>query len=259
MDDPYDEVKSEVESSLQHLSSLLASYARLLRNPQTRPDDLSYAHSELLALLSALDNDVDELQQALQLVERDPLMRTRLGLGQAVLAQRRTFVETVKAEMKTARKQLAPSNGVTSSKSSRSQTQKPTTTIPNPLSSSSTPGKGAPYRDSPYDAQTGGAQVDEESDPNAEFEMQHQSLLIEQQDQTLTSISGTVEQLRSQAWTMGQEVYDQNAMLEELDREVDATGTRLERAQRRMDRFIKQNKSTLSNQVFNSSAPAGVF
>ncbi|KDE05260.1 hypothetical protein MVLG_04395 [Microbotryum lychnidis-dioicae p1A1 Lamole] len=243
MDDPYDEVTSEVEYSLQQLSNLLSSYARLLRTPSPTPEDLSYAHSELLALLSALDNDVEELQEALDLVERDPVMSSRLGLSTAVLAQRRRFVERVKAEMKTARKQLATSNGASPNQSSRSRSQKPQTTLPNPLSSSARPYTSTPYRDTPYDA----APNEEDSDPNADFEMQHQSLLIEQQDQTLTSISGTVEQLRSQAWTMGQEVYDQNAMLDELDRQVDATGTRLEKAQRKMDRFVKANKSSPSS------------
>ncbi|SGZ32260.1 BQ5605_C064g12785 [Microbotryum silenes-dioicae] len=277
MDDPYDEVTSEVEYSLQQLSNLLSSYARLLRTPSPTPEDLSYAHSELLALLSALDNDVEELQEALDLVERDPVMSSRLGLSTAVLAQRRRFVERVKAEMKTARKQLATSNGASPNQSSRSRSQKPKTTLPNPLSSSARPYTSTPYRDTPYDA----APNEEDSDPNADFEMQHQSvsgihngqvggitsiavlievafqLLIEQQDQTLTSISGTVEQLRSQAWTMGQEVYDQNAMLDELDRQVDATGTRLEKAQRKMDRFVKANKSRSKNECRDESPVEG--
>ncbi|SCZ98501.1 BZ3500_MvSof-1268-A1-R1_Chr3-1g05425 [Microbotryum saponariae] len=283
MDDPYDEVKSEVEYSLQQLSNLLSSYARLLRAPSSTAEDVSYAHSELLALLSALDNDVQELQEALDLVERDPVISSRLGLSAAVLAQRKRFVERVKEEMKTARKQLATSNGASSNQSSRSRfrsrSQKPHTTIPNPLSSSTRQGTGTPYRDTPYDAAPNG-ETHQDSDPNADFEMQHQSvsgihngqvgitsiavlieptfqLLIEQQDQTLTSISGTVEQLRAQAWTMGQEVYDQNAMLDELDRQVDATGTRLERAQRKMDRFIKANKSRSKDECHEQNSVDG--
>ena len=40
---------------------------------------------------------------------------------------------------------------------------------------------------------------------------------MEQQDRTLTDISGTVGMLREQAKVMGQEVLDQNVLLDELD------------------------------------------
>ena len=84
-------------------------------------------------------------------------------------------------------------------------------------------------------------------------------LLIEQQDRTLTDISGTVDLLREQAKVMGREVLDQNVyvlslpslkcayasrrMLEEMDGHVDGTSNRLAKAQRRMQGFIRENQS----------------
>lgn len=66
---------------------------------------------------------------------------------------------------------------------------------------------------------------------------------MHQQDRTLTEISGTVNLLREQARLMGSEVVDQNKLLYELDEHVDMTASRLERAQKKMNKFIRDNKS----------------
>lgn len=88
--------------------------------------------------------------------------------------------------------------------------------------------------------------------------------MMEQQDRTLTDISGTVGLLREQAQLMGREVYEQNQcvdlqpflpltltllfcrLLDELDQHVDSTSSRLAKAQKRMDRFVRENSAFTS-------------
>ncbi|GAA5929662.1 Tlg1p [Sporobolomyces koalae] len=84
-------------------------------------------------------------------------------------------------------------------------------------------------------------------DPDAEFEQQHQSLLMEQQDRTLTDIAGTVGLLREQARVIGTEVGEQNALLDELDQQADSISSRLAKAQRQMDRFLRDNSASPSS------------
>lgn len=50
--------------------------------------------------------------------------------------------------------------------------------------------------------------------------------------------------LRDQAKVMGNEVREQNVMLEQLDHDVDRTGRKLGSAQKRMGAFIRQNQGT---------------
>lgn len=72
---------------------------------------------------------------------------------------------------------------------------------------------------------------------------QQQQFYMETQDRMLDSISGTVSTLKAQAGLMGREVLDQVGMLEDLEAGVDRSQSRLDRAQKRMNDFIRANKS----------------
>ncbi|GAA6012012.1 hypothetical protein JCM10207_003460 [Rhodosporidiobolus poonsookiae] len=236
-DDPYFEVKSEVESTLSSLVQLSATHARLLRStPQalhTSSEELQWSQSEIRALLSAIQPDVEELEEAVEALE-DPGVARRLGIADKEVKARRDFVERTKGEIAAIRRQL-PATSATSPDRSRKRLSATSSAYPpsyhtrNPLDPSDEDGRA------------------EESDPNAEFEAQHQTLLVQQQDRTLTDISGTVGLLRQQAQLMGREVLEQNAMLEDLDDRVDRTTSRLEKAQRKMDKFIKEHQNSASS------------
>ncbi|GAA6027213.1 hypothetical protein JCM8097_002490 [Rhodosporidiobolus ruineniae] len=235
MDDPYFEVKVEVETTLQTLSQLSASYARLSRstpaNQHATSEDLQWALSELRATLAAIQPDLEEVEESVATVE-DPGVARRLGISDAEVRSRRDFVESAKGQIAAIRRQLPRSSGTSPDRSRKrlsgtSSTYPPSYHTRNPLSD-----------------EDGGA---EESDPYAEHEQQHQTLLVEQQDRTLTDISGTVGLLRQQAQLMGREVLEQNAMLEDLDESVDRTTGRLAKAQRKMDRFVKEHQNSASS------------
>ncbi|GAA5849411.1 hypothetical protein JCM5353_001079 [Sporobolomyces roseus] len=87
----------------------------------------------------------------------------------------------------------------------------------------------------------------DDPEADADFEVQHQSLLLQQQDSTLTDIASTVGLLREQAKVIGQEVSEQTQFLSELDTQVDSTSSRLAKAQRKMDKFMRDNSSSPSS------------
>jgi syntaxin 6 len=105
-------------------------------------------------------------------------------------------------------------------------------------------------------------------------------MIMKQQDQTLGTISGVVGVLREQASLMGQEMSEQNVwvvgsvldlflqdnlpiiyltqlcsdillsicvrvfrMLDELDGQIDHTESKLSKANRKLNRFVEENKS----------------
>ncbi|KAM0787899.1 hypothetical protein ACM66B_003948 [Microbotryomycetes sp. NB124-2] len=213
--DPYYQVKSEVEATLQSLETLYSSYTRLRRSsPSHGSQEVQWALDEVKATLSALEGDLEELEESVAAVE-EPGIAHRLGIMDAQVRQRRTFVDRVKQQVASVRAAL-PSSRQTTLSGNRG------------------------YGDLPDD-------LDDLEDPEAAYEMQHQTLLLEQQDRTLTDISGTVEMLREQAKVVGQEVYDQNRLLEDIDAHVDSTGSRLAKAQKRMNKFIDDNKNSPSS------------
>ncbi|GAA5978720.1 hypothetical protein JCM11641_006154 [Rhodosporidiobolus odoratus] len=236
-DDPYFEVKAEVETTLSTLGSLSSQYARLSRSTPAalRPtsDELQWAISELKATLAAIEPDIDELEDSVAAVE-EPGVSRRLGISDKEVKARRDFVQRAKGEVAAIRRQLPVTTSISPDRTrnrlcATSSAYPPSYHTRNPLKVSDDDGRG------------------DESDPNAEFEAQHQTLLVQQQDRTLTDISGTVGLLRQQAQVMGREVLEQNAMLEDLDDRAERTGSRLAKAQRKMDRFVKDHVDSPSS------------
>ncbi|BGP56050.1 hypothetical protein JCM8202v2_003659 [Rhodotorula sphaerocarpa] len=210
--DPFHEVRAEVEAALQELSTSASSVSRRRRKlaPQQHANDreLQQTISQLRAQLLTIEPDVEELEDAIAAIE-EPGVARRLGISDSEVRSRRSVVQRIKGDLE----DTAPGRRSASTTAFR-------------------PDSG-PLAEEP----------EEGPDPNAEFEMQHQSLLIEQQDRTLTDISGTVGLLREQAHLMGQEVFEQNQMIGEIDEHVDSTASRLAKAQSRMDRFVREHNS----------------
>ena len=92
--DPYLLVKSEVESSLQAASTLHSTFKRVIAAPSSS-EELVRSRDELRGALTALEADVDELQQSVDVVVRDP----RFGLGELEVDRRRAFVRRIQGEV----------------------------------------------------------------------------------------------------------------------------------------------------------------
>ena len=99
---PFGLFYSEVESTLQTLSTLHSSYHRILRSVPTlrqqASEELSWALAELKATLSAIEGDVDELDDSVLAIEEKGVA-ARLGISDHQVRERRSFVERVKREL----------------------------------------------------------------------------------------------------------------------------------------------------------------
>lgn len=71
-------------------------------------------------------------------------------------------------------------------------------------------------------------------------------MMIREQDRTIESIGMTLNTLHEQAGLMGQEIMEHNEMLDDLERGVDRTDSKLNDAMRRMKKFIRQTEETKS-------------
>ncbi|KAF8549082.1 hypothetical protein OG21DRAFT_1448321 [Imleria badia] len=70
--------------------------------------------------------------------------------------------------------------------------------------------------------------------------------MIQEQDRTMDSISGTLTTLAQQAGLMGQEIGQHNEMLDDLERNVDRSDSKLNSAMRKMKKFIQDTEDTKS-------------
>jgi len=83
-------------------------------------------------------------------------------------------------------------------------------------------------------------------DHQAKWAQQEQQIMIQQQDQTITSIAGTLSTIAQQAGLMGTEISEHNEMLDDLDRGVDQTDSKLSDAMRRMRKFVRETEERRS-------------
>ncbi|KAN0131598.1 t-SNARE [Lactarius tabidus] len=218
--DPYHEVQSEIQSSLQTAEQLRASFLRIRSTARDGNEELEWARSELKATLSALDADLEDLEESVRMVETTGARM--FGLDDAEVIQRRRYVSHVRTEIEKMRADVErhqPSDSVDPATPSRSNTRSPFS--------------GADHEP-----------IDE--DHQAQWARQEQQMMIQQQDQAIDSIAGTLSTIAQQAGLMGSEISEHNEMLDDLDRGVDRTDSKLSDAMRKMRKFVRETEETKS-------------
>ncbi|KAG8853283.1 hypothetical protein FRB96_008368 [Tulasnella sp. 330] len=206
-EDPYHEVKAEIQTSLQTAATLRASYLRIASTATGDSEELRWAGSELKATLAALDADLEDLEESVRIVEGSG--GRSFGIGGNEVIQRRQFCRFVRTEIESMRADLSPGKASTS----RSQPSRPAE-VPSP----------------------------EEEDDQSEWERQEQATMLRQQDSTLSTIAGTLGTLVEQAGLMGREIGEHNEMLSDLEANVDRTSNKLGGAMKKMQQFIRDTE-----------------
>ncbi|KAJ1568959.1 Syntaxin-6 [Cladochytrium tenue] len=101
-DDPYFQVKEEVEAALAEASQLLANWKRLRTSGDGR--ELQWTADELQAALRALDDDLADLDESVRIAQTNP---ARFRLDARDLAARKDFVARARRAVADARAALA--------------------------------------------------------------------------------------------------------------------------------------------------------
>ncbi|KAI6019828.1 t-SNARE [Pisolithus orientalis] len=218
--DPYHAVQQDVQSTLQTVVTLRASYFRIQNMAHEGSEELVWAQNELKATLAALEADLEALDESVRVVESTgPRF---FNLGDAEVAERRKYVDRVRKEIEAMRAELEGNSRGERSDSPYGQ-QPPGDTSRSPLS-----------LDHPL------------SSEQHQWEREEQQLLIQEQDRTMDSISGTLTNLAHQAGLMGQEIDQHVEMLEDLEHHVDGTDTKLNTAMLRLRKFVRETEETKS-------------
>jgi len=95
--DPYHEVQSEIQSSLQTAGQLRASFLRIRSTARDGNEELEWARNELKATLSTLDADLEDLEESVKIVESTGARM--FGLDDGEVIQRRRYVSHVRNEI----------------------------------------------------------------------------------------------------------------------------------------------------------------
>ncbi|KAI9458607.1 t-SNARE [Lactarius psammicola] len=226
--DPYHEVQSEIQSSLQTAEQLRASFLRIRSTAHDGNEELEWSRNELKATLSALDADLEDLEQSVKIVESTGARM--FGLDDREVIQRRRYVSHVRNEIEKMRSEVEgrqPSDSVSHHPSSHSRV-------------------GKHYGSNTRSPVSGADHEPRDEDHQAQWARQEQQMMLQQQDQTINSIAGTLNTIAQQAGLMGSEISEHNEMLDDLDRNVDRTDSKLSDAVRKMRKFVREAEETKS-------------
>ncbi|KAH8987892.1 t-SNARE [Lactarius akahatsu] len=227
--DPYHEVQSEIQSSLQTAEQLLASFLRIRSTAHDGNEELEWARNELKATLSTLDADLEDLEESVKIVETTGARM--FGLDDTEVIQRRRYVSHVRGEIEKMRAEVEgrqPNESVSCHPSSPSQ------------------GATTPSRPDTRSPSSGADREPRDEDHQAQWALQEQQMMLQQQDQTINSIAGTLSTIAQQAGLMGSEISEHNEMLDNLDRSVDRTDSKLSDAMRKMRKFVRETEEKRS-------------
>eukprot|EP00250_Pteridium_aquilinum_P007200 c16973_g1_i1 orf=317-1087(-) len=207
--DPFYLVKEEVQGLVNNVQKNFRKWEQLLPGSI----DGSQLGKEIVVDCASIDWQVDELDKAIAVAERDP---GRYGLNNTEIAQRKRWTGLTRNQISAMKK------SVQETQSNGSATRVEMMRMPmNPLSQKV---NNAPSNDEDFYAS--------ESDK--------QALLMKEQDQDLDELSASVERLGGVGLTIHDELISQDRIIDDLGHEMDNTANRLDFVQRKVAHVIKK-------------------
>lgn len=220
--DPYHAVQQDIQTTLQAASTLRASYVRIRSMASGESDELTWARNELKATLATLEADLETLEDSIKVVEsKGPRL---YNLDDIEVADRRRYVGRVRQEIQDMKAEVAELSHLVASRLSY------------------------PHGPRLDDAQLSNGRSVPAGDHNEEGHWSRgaQQLIIQEQDRTMDSISGTLTTLAEQAGLIGQEIDQHVDMLEDFEHHVDETGSTLASAMRKLRNLVRETEETKS-------------
>ena len=269
-DDPFLSVQSDVLALLTTTRTLFSSYLRIralsssstsyttTANKPISPE-LLQSRSDLLQNLSTLTSDLADLLDSIAAVESDPYT---FGLDVAEVSRRREFVVDVGKEVEGMRTEVEDIGADVTRNPTDTSTQRTRSDHDRIHTTNNTAtGRNRPADDLPppsaFAASHHGshyASDDDEpyrhSSPNHEdidYDAQHQTQILHDQDEIVTDVFDTVGRLRGQAETMGRELEDQSGMIDDVDKLADRVGGKLQGGLRKVGEVIRRNEDGVSS------------
>lgn len=221
LEDPFFVVRDEVRQSLSTAQSHYSQWCMLL-DSDVDIDKIQGVASELRNCIKSIDWDLEDLEQTIKIAEANP-HKFRLDYGE--LESRKQFIRDTRGVVKKIKDHMG-SDGVKSKLESLKRKSL--------LSSAREKKPRGRY-----------ARLDEELErSNQDYidqQRHQQQVVLQQQDEQLDRVGASVSTLKRMGETIGDELDDQQMMLEEFEREVEHTDSRLRSLTSRVNKAIRKS------------------
>ncbi|KAA0707595.1 Syntaxin-10 [Triplophysa tibetana] len=221
MEDPFFVVKGEVQKALSKAQGLYDRWEELLQDetPVSR-DELDWSTNELRNCLRAIDWDLEDLYETISIVEANP---GKFRLGEHELQERKDFVEQTRKSVELMKDQLASPSALAQAERKNKQAL-----------------LGATAKDrhaglEPHLVSANSRYIQEQQE--------QQQLIVQDQDEKLELVSGSIRVLKDMSNRIGDELDEQSVMLGEFGEEMDQTGSRMDSVLKKMEKVSHMTSS----------------
>jgi len=222
LQDPFYVVKEEVQQSVDGVTTLYKRWRELLETSNTaHNDEFKWTTNELKSGIKSIEWDLQDLDDTIGIVESN---RHKFKLEQQEVESRKKFISDTKATIKRMKDDLQAA----STKGKQEHDKRDSLMGPQRRN-------GANGRR--FDAIDQAIVADHQEFIDEQH--QRQSQLIQDQDQNLDQLSGTVAVLGDMGKAIGSELEVQNKILTDLDTKVDDTSGRLSTVMRRLNKLME--------------------
>ncbi|XP_052221530.1 syntaxin-6-like [Dreissena polymorpha] len=220
LEDPFFVVKEEVEKALQTSKNLYTRWCQLADQPsQVSVEEYNWTTNELRNSLRSIDWDVEDLEETVGIVEKNP-KKFRIEVSE--LKERRDFIERTKSAVREMKSQMTSPQIRTTEDTNVRQS------LLNPKSPSKV-----------YDKYS---RLDMEAERSHQSFIddttQHQQLIIKDQDEQLDLIGSSVGALKNMSHQIGNELEEQNRMLDDFGHEMEVTESRMDNVMKKMAKVL---------------------
>lgn len=210
--DPFYIVKDEIQDSIDKVQDTFNQWK------QTPENTGEYVHltRELLTTCESVQWQVDELDKAISVAERDPAY---YGLNEVEIGKRRNWTSTARNQVVSIRRNV---------EAGKHKTAFGRSVNPSELGRSK-------------------QHIAQDNDDFIASESDQQMLLMKQQDDELDMLSASVQRIGGVSLTIHEELVGQEKLLGELSLDMETTSNRLDFVQKRVAMVLK--KASLKGQI----------
>ncbi|XP_028407811.1 syntaxin-6-like [Dendronephthya gigantea] len=220
LEDPFFVVKGEVQKSMNNLSELHEKWKSLLNNPaMVGREEYNLTTSELRNNIRSIEWDLEDLEETIQIVEGN---QRKFNLGPEEIESRKNFVKQTKQNLDEVKASVNSPAAQAKVQSSNRQAL---------VGSSS---KSTSNKYSRLDQE-----IERSNQDFIEDQSQQQQLIMESQDDQIQLVGHSVGVLKNMSQRIGDELDEQNVLLDDLGHEVDMTDSRLQQTLQKIEKVLK--------------------
>ncbi|XP_058022711.1 syntaxin-10 isoform X2 [Ahaetulla prasina] len=212
LEDPFFVVKGEVQKAVNTAQGLYQRWGQLLQETQiVNKEELNWTTNELRNTLRSIEWDLEDLEETICIVESNP---QKFTIAPSEVAARRSFVTEMRESVKEMQDHMS-----------------------DPAAQSFVERNNRELVDDRDRCGLLSAEKVSAADSHILEEQQlHQKLIIEEQDEQLELVSGSISVLRHMSGRVGEELDEQTIMLEDFAQEMDSTQSGIDGVFKKMGR-----------------------